>query len=100
MKLAFSTVLLTVLSVSRLFSQTVPVSSVPGLAANLPPASACAGKTSLACAIPNLYGPYGLVLPIADRSSHFLASYQENFMALNSEIATQLTLLPLASPAS
>jgi hypothetical protein len=74
---------------------------VPGLASALPAPSAFAGRASLACAIPNLYGPYGLVLPIPDgRTAHFNSSFQSNFMALNTAIAAQLTLLPLASPAS
>ena len=79
-----------------LFAQSVPISSVPGLSAALPPASACTGKTSLLCAIPNLYGPYGLVLPNPGVSDQFLSFFQTNFAAT----ATQLTLLPLASPAS
>jgi hypothetical protein len=89
------------LAAAELLSQSVPIASVPGLAGALPAPSACAGKANLACAIPNLYGPYGLVLPIPDgRTAHFDSSYQTNFMALNTAIATQLTLLPLASPAS
>jgi hypothetical protein len=88
-------------SAGELLSQSVPIASVPGLAGALPAPSACAGKAGLACAIPNLYGPYGLVLPIPDgRTAHFDSSFQSNFMALNAAIATQLTLLPLASPAS
>jgi hypothetical protein len=61
-----------------------------------PPPSACTGKTNLLCAIPNLYDPYGLVLPNPGVSDRFLSFFQTNF-ALT---ATQLALLPLASPAS
>lgn len=100
-KLCISALACTLLFATESFSQSVPISSVPGLAGALPAPSACAGKSSLACGIPNLYGPYGLVLPIPDgRTAHFDSSFQSNFMALNTAIATQLTLLPLASPAS
>jgi hypothetical protein len=54
----------------------------------------------LACAIPNLYGPYGLALPNPTHAAHFNSTFQSNFSALDTAIATQLTLLPLASPAS
>jgi hypothetical protein len=54
----------------------------------------------LACAIPNLYGPYGLALPNPTHAAHFNSDFQSNFSALDTAIATQLTLLPLASPAS
>ena len=78
------------------FAQSVPISSVPGLGAALPPPNACTGRTNLLCAIPNLYGPRGLVLPNPGVSNQFLSFFQTNF-ALT---ATQLTMLPLASPAS
>ncbi len=81
-------------------STPVPISSVPGLTAVLPQQSACSGRPGLACAIPNLYGPYGLVLPNASHAAHFNSTFQSNFSALDTAIATQLTLLPLASPAS
>lgn len=100
-KLCIGASILVAFAAGNLFAQAVPIASVPGLAGALPPSSACAGRASLACAIPNLYGPYGLVLPIPDgRTAHFDSSFQSNFMALNAAIATQLTLLPLASPAS
>ncbi len=83
-----------------MFSQSVPISSVPGLGKVLPPTNACTGQAGLACAIPNLYGPYGLALPNPTHAAHFNSSFQSNFSALNEAIATQLTLLPLASPAS
>jgi len=81
-------------------STSVQISSVNGLAAVLPPTNACSGKQGLACAIPNLYGPYGLVLPNPTHAAHFLSTFQSDFSALDTAIATQLTLLPLASPAS
>lgn len=89
-------------AVSPAFSQTTPVeiSSVPGLAARLPATNRCTGQAGLACAIPNLYGPYGLVLPNPFHTAHFNSAFQSNFSALNEAIATQLTLLPLPSPAS
>ncbi len=79
-----------------LFSQAVPISSVPGLSASLPPANACTGKTNLLCAVPNIYGPYGLVLPHPGVATSFASTFQTSFAAT----ATQLTLLPLANPAS
>jgi hypothetical protein len=82
--------------VAPVFCQSVPISSVPGLSAALPPPSACTGKANLLCAIPNLYGPYGLVLPDPGVATKFSSFFQTNFTVT----ATQLTLLPLASPAS
>jgi hypothetical protein len=64
------------------------------------PLVSCSGKTSLGCAIPNLYGPHGLTLPDAIYPAHFMSSVISNFAALNTEIGTQMTLLPLASQAS
>jgi hypothetical protein len=78
----------------------VIINNVPGLAARLPPQTRCSGQPGLACVLPNLYGPYGLVLPNPFHTAHFNSNFQSNFSALNEAIATQLTLLPLASPAS
>ncbi len=50
--------------------------------------------------MPNTYGPYGLVLPNPTFPARFDSSFQSTFSALNSAIATQITLLPIASPAS
>ena len=85
-----------------MFPQSNPVliSSVPGLSNVLPAPSACSGRVGLACAIPNLYGPYGLALPNPTHAAHFNSTFQSNFSALDTDIATQITLLPLASPAS
>jgi hypothetical protein len=89
-----------------MFSQYTPVqiSSVRGLAASFArngvKTNNCTGQAGLACAIPNLYGPYGLVLPNPTHAAHFESNFQSNFSALNDAIATQLTLLPLPSPAS
>jgi hypothetical protein len=80
-------------SITPLFSQAVPISSLPGL--NATP-NACTGKTNLLCAIPNTYGPYGLVLPNPGIATTFAPVFQASFAAT----ATQLTLLPLANPAS
>jgi hypothetical protein len=88
--------LLIAVSAAPMFSQSVPISSVPGLAASLPAQTACGNKTSLLCAIPNLYGPYGLVLPNPGIATSCASSFQTSFAAT----ATQLTLLPLANPAS
>lgn len=50
--------------------------------------------------IPGLYGQSGLLLPNSFHQAHFNSSFQENFSPLNSELGTELTRLPLASPAS
>jgi hypothetical protein len=60
----------------------------------------CSGKPSLGCLIPNVYGPNGLVLPNAFHEAHFENDFLANFTPLNNAIATELTLLPTASPAS
>ncbi len=91
---------LTIIAAVTLQSQSVPISSVPGLANAAFPLVSCSGKTGLACAIPNLYGPHGLTLPNATYPAHFMSSVISNFAALNTEIGTQMTLLPIASPAS
>jgi hypothetical protein len=81
-------------------SSPVEISSVPGLWSVLPQTNRCTGQAGLACVLPNLYGPYGLALPNPSHVAHFNSAFQSNFTALNTAIATQLTLLPLASPAS
>ena len=54
----------------------------------------------LAFVIPNLYGPDGLRLENITHNAHFVNSFQDNFGALNSAVASQLTSLPIPSPAS
>jgi hypothetical protein len=54
----------------------------------------------LICVVPQLYGPQGFVLPNPNHAAHFLSSFQENFTPLNSEVGQELSLVPLASPAS
>ncbi len=81
-------------------STAVQISSVRGLGPVLPSTNNCTGQPGLACAIPNLFGPYGLVLPNPTHTAHFNSSFQSDFSALNDAIATQLTVLPLPSPAS
>jgi hypothetical protein len=82
------------------FAQGLSVPVTPKLAGVLPPKNNCSGQTGLACVMPNLYGPYGLVLPNSDFPAQFNSSFQSAFSALNDAIATQITLLPIASPAS
>jgi frataxin-like iron-binding protein CyaY len=103
MKLSWSALLLAAVAwVTPVFSQSTPVqvSSIQGLAAVLPSTNRCTGQAGLACVLPNLYGPFGLVLPNPSHTAHFNSEFQSDFSALNAAIATQLTLLPLASPAS
>jgi hypothetical protein len=60
----------------------------------------CQNSSKLGCLIPNVYGTTGLTLPNNFHRAHFLNDFQSNFTPLNSAIASQLTLLPIASPAS
>ncbi len=50
--------------------------------------------------IPGLYGPTGLTLPNPFHQAHFNSSFQSSFTPLNAEIGSELSRLPLASPAS
>ncbi|MBV9081820.1 MAG: hypothetical protein JOZ62_04030, partial [Acidobacteriaceae bacterium] len=85
---------------AALAAQNLSVPITSSLAAVLPPKNNCTGQTGLACVMPNLYGPYGLVLPNSTFPARFNSSFQSTFAALNDAIATQITLLPMASPAS
>ena len=58
------------------------------------------GRRKLAFLIPNLFGPTGLTLPNPTHQAHFDSSFQQNFGPLNAAIASQLTSLPIPSPAS
>lgn len=60
----------------------------------------CSNRLNLGCLIPNVYGPNGLTLPNESHSAHFENDFQANFSPLNAAIASELTLLPLASPAA
>ncbi len=55
---------------------------------------------ALGCVVRNLYGPGGLTLPNPTHRAHFSNESQANLTPLNAALGTQLTLLPLASPAS
>ena len=57
-------------------------------------------STKLAFAIPNLFGPEGLTLPNPNHEAHFDSDFQANFGPFNAAIGSQLTSLPLPSPAS
>jgi len=57
-------------------------------------------SSKLICVIPQLYGPKGLTLPNPFHSAHFDSDFNASFTPLNSAVGTQLSLLPLASPAS
>ncbi len=88
--------LLLVLSSGALFGQAVPISSVPGLSATLTPNS-CTGKANLLCAVPNLYGPYGLVFPHPGVSPQYDILFTSGIVAAS---AAQITTPALANPAS
>ncbi|MBI3682433.1 MAG: hypothetical protein HY235_18800 [Acidobacteria bacterium] len=57
-----------------------------------------AGK--LAFLIPGLYGPAGLTLPNQEHVAHFDSAFRASFGPFNAAIASQLTSLPIPSPAS
>ncbi|MBV9302213.1 MAG: hypothetical protein JOY62_06400 [Acidobacteriaceae bacterium] len=94
------TILIPALFCNLAVAQSLSVPVTPGLAAVLPPKNNCSGQSGLACVMPNLFGPYGLVLPNSNFPARFNSSFQSTFSALNDAIATQITLLPIASPAS
>jgi hypothetical protein len=57
------------------------------------------------CTIPQVYGPGGLangaaLAPVGDHQGHFASDFTSELAPLNSAVATQLVLLPLAAPAS
>src|SRR5579864_2596895 len=54
----------------------------------------------LAFVIPQLFGPDGLTLPNPTHEAHFDNAFQNNFGPFNSAIGSQLTSLPLPSPAA
>ncbi len=58
------------------------------------------GPNKLANLIPNLFGPQGIVLPNPDHSAHFASEFQSNFLPLNTSLVSQLTSVPIPSPAS
>lgn len=66
----------------------------------------CTGHTSApGCVLPNLFGPEGITLAIVPGSfqhyAHFIGSAQQTLnVTLSTAIATQLTTLPIISPAS
>ena len=57
-------------------------------------------SSKLICVIPQVYGPAGLTLPNTFHAAHFENDFVASFTPLNSAIGTELSLLPLASPAS
>lgn len=54
----------------------------------------------LSFAVPRLYGASGLTLPNNFHNAHFTSSFQSNFNPVNTALSTQLSLLPIVSPAS
>jgi hypothetical protein len=75
--------------------------AIPGLAHDEVSAGGVnSGRRKLAFLIPNLYGPSGLTLPNPTHQAHFDSSFQQNFGPFNTAIASQLTSLPIPSPAS
>jgi hypothetical protein len=64
------------------------------------PQAAAASPAKLAFLIPDLFGPDGLILPNPTHEAHFESDFQANFGPFNTAIGSQLTSLPLPSPAS
>jgi hypothetical protein len=64
----------------------------------------CYQRTAPGCVLPNLFGPTGLTLfnnPNFTHYAHFIGSAQTTLnQTLGTAIATQLTILPIISPAS
>lgn len=57
-------------------------------------------SSNLICVIPQLYGPGGLTLPNPFHKAHFDSDFEASFTPLTAAIGTELTVLPIASPAS
>lgn len=76
----------------------VVLSASAALAQSTLTQTANGGKLSLL--VPNVFGVGGLTLPNPFHSAHFDASQGANFTPVNTSIGTQLSLLPIASPAS
>ncbi len=72
--------------------------STAAVADDLP--GSAASNRKLAFIIPNLYGPGGLTLPNQEHVAHFDSAFQTSFAPFNSAIASQLSSLPIPSPAS
>lgn len=70
--------------------------------AQFTPPPVCASKlqSSMACVIPQTYGPNGLVLPNPSHEAHFASQSAQYTTALNVSLGTELSLLALPSPAS
>jgi hypothetical protein len=59
-----------------------------------------AHSRKLAFLLPNLFGSDGLVLPNPSHLAHFDSAFRDSFGPFNSSLASQLTSLPIPSPAS
>ena len=73
-------------------------------AAQNPDLGSCANSQEVGCVIPRLFGA-GITLPQGQAGNHVAHFYGapeffQNFLPLNTSIATQLALLPIPSPAS
>lgn len=57
-------------------------------------------KGKLAFILPDLYGATGLVLPNPSHLAHFDSAFRDSFGPFNAALASQMTSLPIPSPAS
>lgn len=59
-----------------------------------------AASSKVVCVIPQLFGAGGLTLPNPFHSAHFNSDFQAEFTPFTAALGSQLTLVPIASPAS
>lgn len=66
------------------------------------PSQVCATQlqSSMACVLPQTYGPNGLTLPNPNHEAHFAADSAQFAKSISSSLGTELSLLALPSPAS
>ncbi len=66
-----------------------------------PPPCATKLQSSMLCVVPQVYGTGGLILPNPSHQAHFERQASSGFfLPVNVSVGTELSLLPLASPAS
>ena len=79
-------------------------STILGLFSMLCPLMAQTSSEKLALLIPHLFGPNGLFVDTNfkqfNHNAHFINSFESEFTQFNVSLASQLTALPLPSPAS
>jgi hypothetical protein len=82
------------------FRTLIVLAGLSAAAANSVAQTPTNSSTKLAFVIPQLFGPDGLTLPNPTHKAHFDSDFQANFGPFNTALGSQLTSLPLPSPAS